>query len=124
MIWIVTDHRRTREVLAPLVIAQGYKVAEIDCGDEVLKRIRFQLPSLVVADCGLPNSFELIAKIRAEPRSRSIPVIMFTIATEDLKEKALLKGADAYVPKGSLDWIELLTEIGRFVGPPSNRNRT
>jgi CheY-like chemotaxis protein len=121
MILVVTDHRRTREILAPLVAAKGYKVAEIECGDELLKRVRFQVPSLVVLDCGMPDSFEMIAKVRAEPRTFSIPVIMFTNASEDLREKALLKGADAYVPKGSLDWAELLAEIQRFAGPPPAR---
>ena len=29
-----------------------------------------------------------------------------------------VRGADAFVLKGSLDWADLLTEIERFVGPP------
>ena len=104
MIWIVTDHRSTRELLIPLIIAKGYQVAAIECGDELLKRIQFQMPVLMVVDCGLPDSFDLIAKVRNEPRSRSVPIVMFTRADEDLREKAILKGADAYVPKGSMDW--------------------
>jgi CheY-like chemotaxis protein len=124
MIWVVTDHRSTREVLVPLISAKGYKVAEIECGDEVLKRVRFQISALMVVDCGLPDSFELIAKVRSEPRSRSVPIVMFTRADEDLREKAILKGADAYVPKGSMDWAELLVEIRRFAGPPPASDET
>ena len=72
----------------------------------------------MVVDCDLPDSFELIAKVRSQPRSQSVPIVMFTRADEDLREKSILKGADAYVPKGSMDWVELLTEIRRFAGPP------
>jgi CheY-like chemotaxis protein len=118
VILIVTDHQKTRQVLPPLVAARGYRVAGIECGDELLKRVRFQVPSLVVLDCALPDSFEMIAKVRSDPRAVSVPVIMFTNASEDLREKALLKGADAYVPKGSLDWAELLVEVQRLAGPP------
>ena len=118
MIWVVTDDRSTRELLIPLIIAKGYQVAAIECGDALLKRIQFQVSTLMVVDCGLPDSFELIAKVRSEPRSQSVPIVMFTRADEDLREKAILKGADAYVPKGSMDWAELLVEIRRFAGAP------
>src|ERR1700677_1182467 len=124
MIWVVTDHHSTRELLVPLINAKGYKAADIECGDEVLKRIQFQMPVLVVVDCGLPDSFELIAKVRGGARSRSVPIVMFTRADEDLREKAILKGADAFIPKGSMDWAELLVEIRRFAGPPPALDET
>jgi CheY-like chemotaxis protein len=123
MICIVTDHTETRELLVPLIATKGYETAGIECGDEVIKRMRFRPVSLVVIDCGLPDSFELIQKIRAESKGRSVPVVLFTRADEDLQEKAMLKGADAYVPKGSLDWVELLSEIQRFAGSPADNEQ-
>ena len=120
MIWVVSDHQETRDALVPLIAAIQYQVAAIDCGDEVVKRLRFQITSLIIVDCGLPDSFHLIAKIRSHPRSATTPIVMFSTDSQDLKEKALLRGADAYVPKGSLDWAELLDEVRRFAGPPSS----
>jgi two-component system alkaline phosphatase synthesis response regulator PhoP len=117
MIWIVTDHHRTRSALVPLIAAKGYAVAEIDCGDEVLKRIPFQDPALIVIDCGMPDSFATLTKIRAHLRRR-IPVVMFSTSDANHKAEALLRGADGYVAKGSLDWVELLAEIARLAGPP------
>ena len=55
-------------------------------------------------DRGLPESFEVLAEIRCEPRSRSTPVVMFGVDERNVRERALGMGADAYVPKGSLDW--------------------
>jgi hypothetical protein len=46
---------------------------------------------------------------------------MFDSAGPSLREQALAQGADAFVAKASLDWIELLAEIRRFVGSPPAR---
>ena len=119
MIWVVTKHPDTRQSLVPLIAAKGYQVAELDCGNDVLKRVRFETPGLIVVDCGVPDSFEMLKAIRSDARLRPVPVVMFSIDDQNLKNKALLAGADAYVPKGSLDWVELLVEVVRFAGPPS-----
>lgn len=119
MILVVASHQETREALTPLVASRGYPVDAIECGDELLKRLRFQRPSLVIIDCGLKDSFKMLKSVRAEPVAAATPVVMFSVNDENLREKALLQGADAYVPKGSLDWIELMAEIERFVGPPT-----
>lgn len=120
MIWLVSDHHGTRQSLPGLLAAKAYKVAELDCGDEVLKRVRFQTPALIIIDCGFRDAFGTLAKLRAQEPSRPIPVVMFSIDDQNQRERALLAGADAYVPKGSLDWAELLLEVVRFAGSPSN----
>lgn len=122
MIWVVTNHHGTRQSLVPLIAARGYQVVELDCGGEVVKRVRFQTPALIIIDCGVTDSFEMLSTIRGEARSRPIPIVMFSIDDQDLKDRALLAGADAYVPKGSLDWAELLVEIVRFAGSPPGPN--
>ena len=122
MIWVVTNHHETRSALVPLIAGRGYAAVEVECGEEVVKRLRFQSPVLIIIDCGMPDSFETLVTIRHEQRSRTIPVLMFSTADEDLKDKALLMGADGYVGKGSMDWIELLTEVVRLAGPPSTQS--
>lgn len=118
MIWVVTEHPETRQSLASLLSKKGYQAAEIECGDEVLRRARFQEPKTIILDCGVKDSFEMLKALRAEQKARNVPVVMFSIDDQNLKEKALLSGADAYVPKGSMDWAELLQEVVRFAGKP------
>lgn len=120
MIWVVTSHHGTRQTLVPLIAGKGYDVLEIDCGDELLRRVRFQTPTLIIIDCAFPDSFDMLGTIRGAG-APSIPVVMFSIDDENLKERALLSGADAYVPKGSLDWVELLADVVRFAGPPPGK---
>ena len=118
MILLVASHADTRAALEPLIAASGYEVAAVECDDEVNKRMRFRLPSAVVIDCGISDSFEMVAKIRDDIHWRNVPLLMFSTDDQNLREKALLQGADAYVPKGSLDWAELIAEIRKFAGPP------
>jgi DNA-binding response OmpR family regulator len=120
MIWVVTEHQEARRSLASLLTQKGYEAAEIDCGDEVLRRVRFQEPKAIILDCGVRDSFDMLKALRTEHKARTVPVVMFSIDDQNLKEKALLTGADAYVPKGSLDWAELLMEVVRFAGRPSD----
>jgi len=121
MIWVVTEHHETRRSLASLLTQKGYQATEIDCGDEVVRRVRFQEPRAIILDCGVRDSFEMLKSLRAEQKARNVPVVMFSVDDQNLKEKALLTGADAYVPKGSLDWAELLMEVMRFAGKPEGK---
>jgi|SRR5579871_5390188 len=122
MIWVVTDHRETREALVPLIEKLSYEVGVIDCSDEVAKRIVFQSPALIIIDCGIDGGFELISKVRSHRKPKMAPIVMFSHDEQNLREKSLLLGADAYVPKGSLDWAELMEEVRRFAGPPPKRD--
>lgn len=122
MIWVVTNHDATRLSLSRLIAEKGYQVAEIDCGDSIVNRARFQTPALIILDCGVPDSFESLKTLREQPRLNGLPVIMFSIDDQNLENRAMLMGASAYVPKGSLDWAELLVEIVRFAGPPGGRS--
>lgn len=118
MILVVASHPQTREAIIPLIADRGYRVAAVNCGDEFLSVVRFRPPSLVILDCDLSDSFGMLAKMRAEPRTAAIPVVMYSETGGKVRTTALGNGADAFVEKGSLDWFELMTEIARFVGPP------
>jgi DNA-binding response OmpR family regulator len=119
MILLVASQEQTRAALQPLLASSGYDVAAVDCDDEIPNSMRFRKPSAVIIDCGVPQSSNLVAKIRADLHAQAVPVVMFSTDDQNLAQKALLQGADAYVPKGSLDWAELLAEVKRFAGPPT-----
>jgi len=118
MIWVVCDDQATCTTLAGLIKTKGYEVHGIVCGDDFRKHIRFQTPELVIIDCGIADAFEMIRDVRGQRRAQPTAVIVFSRDELNLREKALAHGADAYVPKGSLDWAELLDEIQKFARPP------
>ena len=118
MLWVVCDDGATCSTLVGLIKSRGYETNGIECGEDLRKRIRFQSPQLVIIDCGIPDSFEMIRDVRGQRHAQPTAVIMFSRDEQNLREKALAQGADAYVPKGSLDWAELLDEIQKFARPP------
>lgn len=117
MIWIVTDQHDTAGALTRLIQDKGYAVTTMTCAADVPGRARFREPKVVIVDCGLTGSYEMLRQIRKDHDSREIALVMFALADMDCRPQALAAGADAFVPRGSLDWHELLGEIQKFAGP-------
>lgn len=72
------------------------------------------LPGFVLLDLKLPkiDGCEVLRRVRAEPRTRFLPVIMLTSSTrEDDLRQCYLLGANSYVCK-TLDIDEFTREIG------------
>jgi DNA-binding response OmpR family regulator len=71
-------------------------------GRAALDRIRHRAPDLVIADVMMPtlDGFGLLTAIRADERSRSIPVILLSArAGEEARIEGLDAGADEYLVK-------------------------
>lgn len=124
MIWVVTDDQFVGDGLLQLIRSKGYTVDQLDCGEAVSKRIRFRLPVMLIIDCRMAEGFELVASVRGNPRAGGLPIVMFAVGDDAMRDRALAQGADAFVSKGALDWVELLQEIQRFVGRPADANPT
>ncbi len=118
MILLVVDHEETHNALVPLIEAKGYEAFSAKCGDEALHCVRTFRPRLIILDCGMPDSFEILPAIRREKRGQKTPIVMFTRAEDCTRQEAIAAGADGFVVKGSLDWAHLLDEIVKFVGEP------
>ncbi len=80
----------------------GYVVETARNGTEALAALRRAPPDLVVLDVMLPDlsGTELCARIRADQRLASVPVIMLTAKSEEIDRVVGLEvGADDYVTK-------------------------
>ncbi len=101
-ILIVDDEPFGRETLAALLQPQGYQLIFAADGDDALALAIAQPPDLVLLDVMMPqmNGFEVCQRLRANPFTREVPVIMLT-ALDD-RESRLLgfdAGADDFVSK-------------------------
>lgn len=124
MIWVVTDNPATADGLPTLIAARGYDVRVLLCHGDVLRHVRFRSPALFIVDCGTTvGNSGVVSAVRAEARDRDVPIVIFAAADDAGRAEALLKGADAVVRKGPLDWADLLGEIRRLAGPPDEANR-
>ena len=102
LILVVDDHQLSRELLKAYLAAAGYDAIEAADGAEALEALETNMPDLVLLDIIMPrvDGFEVCRKIKEDPRTTLLPVIMVTgLEDFDAKMKALELGADDYINK-------------------------
>lgn len=75
-----------------------------------------ELPSLVLLDIGLPrlSGIEVLQRLRADPRTEWLPVVMFTSSDEERDRlQSYQRGANSYVRK-PLDFTEFAETVARL----------
>jgi two-component system KDP operon response regulator KdpE len=98
-ILIVDDEPRMRRFVRMNLELEGLRVSEASDGLEAIRKVREEMPDLVVLDVEMPylDGFETLAEIR---RASVVPVIMLTVRGEEEERiKGLDLGADDYVTK-------------------------
>src|ERR1044072_8152512 len=100
-ILVVDDSPDKLSLLDAALCLAGYSVTTATDGDEALAAIESYQPDLVITDVMMPrmNGYELAQRIRANPLTKFIPVIMQTAAgrrAEDLR-RASEVGALGYL---------------------------
>ena len=101
-ILLVEDEPAILELLAINVMQCGYRALRAHDAAGALAHIGLALPDLILLDWMLPDvsGVELARRLRAEPRTRDIPIIMLTArADERDKVLGLESGADDYITK-------------------------
>jgi CheY-like chemotaxis protein len=96
---VVEDDRRSQELMAILLEDQGLVVELASTGEQALEHLREGLPAAVVLDLLLPgiDGWEVLARIRRDPRTAGVPVLVVSILDE--RARALALGADDYMVK-------------------------
>ncbi|HEX5132313.1 MAG TPA: response regulator [Candidatus Krumholzibacteria bacterium] len=99
---VIEDEEDILEVIAYNLKREGYEVVTSTSGEDGLDKIARSSPQLVVLDIMLPeiDGIEICRKLKADPLTRSIPVIMVTAKGEESDVVlGLGVGADDYLTK-------------------------
>lgn len=88
-------------------------------GAEALQYLNSKEPQLIILDLKLPKvtGLEVLEKLRAVPKSRFIPVVVFTSSNEEKDIKASYEhGANAYIrkPIDFNEYQETICETAKF----------
>ena len=119
---VVDDDPFIARLLEIELKAAGYDVRVASDGEQALVAAQERPPQLVLADVMMPNmdGFELTRRLRQDPRTATVSVIMLTargLSADKLEGFAI--GADDYIVK-PFDTPELLARIrGRPPSPSS-----
>jgi two-component system, OmpR family, alkaline phosphatase synthesis response regulator PhoP len=101
-ILVVDDEEDLLELVNYNLSKEGFRVRPVTSGEEALAEARETLPDLIVLDLLLPavDGLEVCRRLKSDPRTRHIPIIMLTAKSEESDMVAGLElGADDYVTK-------------------------
>lgn len=115
---VADDYEPNRRGLGDLLIARGYHVRLAANGTEALQLIGEQPPDCVLLDCvmpGGPSGVEVCAKVKRNPATCLVPVILVSAATDrELRLSGLDAGADDFLAK-PIDVGELYARVGSLL---------
>ena len=116
LVLVVDDSLTVRRVSQRMLERCGYAVALARDGLDALEKLQAISPAVVLLDIEMPrmDGFELLRKLRQEPRTRNLPVVMITSRSADKhREHALQLGATAYLgkPFNEAELLALLKQL-------------
>ena len=101
-ILIVDDEPLNVKLFAASLSSEGYKIVTASNGEQALIKVFEESPDLIILDIMMPDidGFEVTRKIKANSKTRNIPVILIT-ASDDPNYKAIgiEAGADEFLNK-------------------------
>lgn len=115
-ILIVDDEWANREMLRAYLRRAGYQVEEANSGEQALEQAAKDAPALIMLDVQLPvmDGYETCRRLKRDPATRGIPVLMITAHNDGDTEQARTAGASGVVRK-PFDAQALLDTIGRLL---------
>src|SRR5919107_1654306 len=111
-ILVVDDTPQNVRLLEAILIPRGYTVVGAASGQQALDLVAEALPDIVLLDIMMPgmDGHEVCRRLRADPTTALLPVVMVTASGDQNKVKALDSGADDFIPK-PVNQTELLARV-------------
>lgn len=122
-ILVVDDDIDSLKLIGLMLQRQGYEVIAANTGSQALARVHNDHPDLIILDVMMPdmNGYDVCKRLRTNPDTQSIPIIMFTAKTLiDDKVAGFEAGADDYLTKPTHP-AELAARVKQMLARNSNR---
>jgi two-component system, cell cycle sensor histidine kinase and response regulator CckA len=110
---IVDDEPYNRQLMEVMLTSEGFFLQTATSGEEAVEMVGKEAPDLVLLDILMPgiNGYQVAAKIKSDPATSNIPVIMVT-ALDDRNSRmfGLSAGAEDFITK-PVDRVDLCTRV-------------
>jgi adenylate cyclase len=109
---VVDDTPANCEMLEAMLSPRGYTVLSASSGEEALEKVGTDQPDLVLLDIVMPglNGYQVCKRLRTDPATSYLPVVMITASEQEQRIRALEAGADDFIQK-PFDQAELLARV-------------
>jgi CheY-like chemotaxis protein len=101
-ILVVDDDADTRLLMKMMLARAGYSVVLAADGEKGWKLLTETPPDLLLSDIMMPglDGFALLQRVRADPRTRTVPVILLSAkSADDDVARGFALGADDFIAK-------------------------
>ncbi|MDB5184669.1 MAG: hypothetical protein JWN38_477 [Candidatus Saccharibacteria bacterium] len=117
-VFIVEDDPLMSRMYQKIFTFEKYEVETAGDGEEALTKIAAANPTIILLDVMMPkmNGLQVLERLKADPATKNIPVIMLTnlAGTQDA-ETALSKGAVKYIVKSEHEPKEVADMVGEII---------
>jgi signal transduction histidine kinase/ActR/RegA family two-component response regulator len=109
----IDDDPDTRDLLSRILSREGFRVLAASRGEDGIRIAQATRPQLITLDIKLKgmDGYGVLEKLKADPRTKDIPVIMISVVSE--REKAFASGATDYLTK-PIDSRRLTTMLAQY----------
>lgn len=111
---IIEDDKFLRELMSRKLSSEGFETVEAIDGESGIKKIKEEKPEIVLLDLILPgiDGFEVLAKVKDDPETNPIPVVILSnLGQRDDVERGLKLGAIDYLVKAHFTPNEIIKKV-------------
>lgn len=126
MIYLVEDDDSIRKLVIYALETQGYEAEGFERPSAFWTAMDRQLPELALLDRMLPeeDGIQILSRLRASPRTASLPVILLTALNSEFdRVEGLDAGADDYISK-PFGMMELVARVRALLRRSSGETKT
>jgi DNA-binding response OmpR family regulator len=113
-ILIIEDDKFLRQLISRKLEREGYQVVEAVDGEEGYKKIKPEMPDLVLLDLILPgiDGFEFLSKVKEDDTVNKIPIIILSnLGQKEDIDRGLKLGAVDYLIKAHFTPSEIIEKV-------------
>mgnify|MGYP001577907422 CR=1 FL=1 len=116
---LVEDDITLRDLYAARFGIENYELSVANDGESGLAMAQESLPDCMLLDLRIPklNGFEVLRRLKENPKTKKIPVIVLTaLSGDEDRRKCLEAGAAAFLTKAETMPKEVLTHVKKVIG--------
>ena len=117
-ILLVEDDPFLIEIYTTKLKESGYVVDTAEDGDTALRKVKDELPDLMLLDIVLPNfnGWEILRKIKTDENTKELKVIILSnLGEKGEVEKGIKLGATKYLVKAHYTPSEVVSEVKKIL---------